>query len=167
MLAQLDTLSEQILQFEGRLKELVEVTPPMQWLMTLPGVGVILAATVALEIGEIERFPSAEHLASYGGTTPRVHASGDRVRYGRTRPDVNRVCRSRQLGGSESHAVPGAPRQPTLPAVAPAQGTREGDRSGGTTFGGSRVPRAQPPGGVSRSDGKTGSDQGGVSAILS
>src|SRR2546427_4366466 len=77
------------------------------------------------------------------------------------------VCRSRQLGGSESHAVPGAPRQPTLPAVAPAQGTREGDRSGGTTFGGSRVPRAQPPGGVSRSDGKTGSDQGGVSAILS
>src|SRR2546425_9460991 len=40
------------------------------------------------------------------------------------------------------------------PAVAPAQGTREGDRSGGTTFGGSRVPRAQPPGGVSRSDSK-------------
>src|SRR2546427_9117464 len=93
MLAQLDTLSEQILQFEGRLKELVEVTPPMQWLMTLPGVGVILAATVALEIGEIERFPSAEHLASYGGTTPRVHASGDRVRYGRTRPDVNRYLK--------------------------------------------------------------------------
>jgi len=93
MLAQLDTLSEQILQFEGRLKELVEVTPEMQRLMTLPGVGVILAATIALEIGEIERFPSAEHLASYAGTTPRVHASGDRVRYGRTRPDVNRYLK--------------------------------------------------------------------------
>src|SRR5438876_4476435 len=93
MLAQLDTLSEQILQFEGRLKELVEVTPEMQRLMTLPGVGVILAATIALEIGEIERFPSAEHLASYAGTTPRVHSSGDRVRYGRTRPDVNRYLK--------------------------------------------------------------------------
>jgi len=93
MLAQLDTLSEGIRQFEERLEELVEVTPEMQRRMTLPGVGVILAATIALEIGEIERFPSAEHLAAYAGTTPRVHASGDRVRYGRTRPDVNRYLK--------------------------------------------------------------------------
>lgn len=90
MRAQIDALGGQVLQFERRLKELVEVTPEMQRLLTLPGVGVILAATVALEIGAIDRFPSAAHLASYAGTTPRVHASGDRVRYGRTRPDVNR-----------------------------------------------------------------------------
>jgi transposase len=93
MLAQLDGLSAQIRQFEQRLEELVEVTPEMQWLMTLPGVGVILAATVALEIGTVGRFPSADRLASYAGTTPRVHASGDRVRYGRTRPDVNRYLK--------------------------------------------------------------------------
>jgi len=93
MLRQLDSLSSQIAQFEQRLKELVEITPEMQRLMSLPGVGVILAATVALEIGEIGRFASAEHLASYAGTTPRVHASGDRVRYGRTRPDVNRYLK--------------------------------------------------------------------------
>lgn len=93
MLAQLDGLNEQIRQFEQRLEELVEVTPEMQWLMTLPGVGVILAATVALEIGNVGRFPSADRLASYAGTTPRVHASGDRVRYGRTRPDVNRYLK--------------------------------------------------------------------------
>ena len=54
---------------------------------------VILAATIALEVGEIGRFLSAERLASYAGTTPRVHASGDRVRYGRTRPDVNRYLK--------------------------------------------------------------------------
>ena len=93
MLRQLDGLSAQIREFEQRLDELVEVTPEMQWLMSLPGVAVILAATIALEIGEIERFPSASHLASYAGTTPRVHASGDRVRYGRTRPDVNRYLK--------------------------------------------------------------------------
>lgn len=93
MLAQLDGLSVQIRDFERRLEELVEVTPEMQWLMSLPGVGVILAATIALEIGEITRFPSAPRLASYAGTTPRVHASGDRVRYGRTRPDVNRYLK--------------------------------------------------------------------------
>src|SRR5712692_6644733 len=45
------------------------------------------------------------------------------------------VCRSGQLGGSESHAVSGKTRQPTRPPVAPAQGTREGDRSRGPAFG--------------------------------
>jgi transposase len=89
MLRQLEGLSQQIEQFEQRLGELVEVTPEMEWLRTLPGVGVILAATIQLEIGDIQRFPSAEHLAAYAGTTPRVHSSGDHTRYGRTRPDVN------------------------------------------------------------------------------
>ena len=104
-LAQLDGLSEQIRQFELRLKELVEVTPEMQLLMSLPGVGVILAATLALEIGDIGRFPSAEHLASYAGTTPRVHASGDRVRYWRTRPDVNRYLKWAFAEAANSVAV--------------------------------------------------------------
>jgi transposase len=93
MLAQVDGLSEQIGQFEKRLEGLIEATPAMQLLQSLPGVGVILAATVALEIGEIGRFASAEHLAAYAGTTPRVHSSGDRTRYGRTRPDVNRYLK--------------------------------------------------------------------------
>ena len=105
MLMQLDSLSEQIRQFEKRLGELVEVTPEMQWLETLPGVGVILSATIALEIGEIGRFLSAERLASYSGTVPRVHASGDRVRYGRTRPDVNRYLKWAFAEAANSTAV--------------------------------------------------------------
>jgi transposase len=93
MLRQLDGLSAQIGEFERRLGELVEATAEMQRLETLPGVGVILAATIWLEIGEVGRFLSAERLASYAGTTPRVHSSGDRTRYGRTRPDVNRYLK--------------------------------------------------------------------------
>lgn len=93
MLAQIDGLRKQIGQFEKRLELLVEVTVDMQWLMSLPGVGIILAATMALEIGEVQRFPSAGHLAAYAGTAPRVHASGGHVRYGRTRPDVNRYLK--------------------------------------------------------------------------
>ena len=105
MLEQLDGLSQRIRQFELRLEELVEVTPEMQGLLTLPGVGVILAATVALEIGDVGRFPSADRLASYAGTTPRVHASGDRVRYGRTRPDVNRYLKWAFAEAANSVAV--------------------------------------------------------------
>lgn len=93
MLEQLNFVQAQILQQEQRLKEILTVTPTMELLVTLPGVGLILAAVLALEIGEIRRFASAQRLASYAGTTPRVQASGDKVRYGRLRPDVNRYLR--------------------------------------------------------------------------
>jgi transposase len=105
MLAGVDSLSQQIGQFEQRLEALIEVTPAMQRLQSLPGVGVVLAATIALELGEIARFPSAEHLASYAGTTPRVHASGDRIRYGHTRPDVNRYLKWAFAEAANSVAV--------------------------------------------------------------
>jgi transposase len=93
LLAQLDFIGAQLKQVEARLDDLVEVTAEMQWLMSMPGVGVILAATIALEIGDVQRFPSAMHLASYSGTTPRVHASGGKVRYGSLRSDVNRYLK--------------------------------------------------------------------------
>lgn len=105
LLLQLDFISAQVKQLEQRLQELVEVTPEMQWLLTMPGVGVILAATIALEIGEIERFPSAMHLASYAGTTPRVHASGGKVRYGPLRADVNRYLKWAFAEAANSVAV--------------------------------------------------------------
>jgi len=105
MLAQVDGLNRQIEAFEQRLENLVEVTPDMQRLMSLPGIGVILSATIQLEVGEIGRFPSAEHLAGYAGTTPRVHASGDRVWYGRTRPDVNRYLKWAFAEAANSVAV--------------------------------------------------------------
>jgi transposase len=93
LVAQLDFVSGQVRELEQRLEKLVEVTPDMQWLLSMPGVGVILAATIALEIGEVGRFPDAMHLASYAGTTPRVHASGGKVRYGTLRADVNRYLK--------------------------------------------------------------------------
>jgi len=105
LLAQLDFVTLQIHQVEERLEELVEVTPAMQRLRSLPGIGVILAATIALEIGDVGRFPSAAHLASYAGTTPRVHASGGKVRYGHLRPDVNQYLKWALVEAANSVAV--------------------------------------------------------------
>lgn len=93
LLSQVDFLDGQIEQQEQRLKALLQVTPAMQRLKSLPGVGLILSATLALEIGEVNRFASQEHLASYAGTTPRVHSSGDKLRFGRLRSDVNRYLK--------------------------------------------------------------------------
>jgi transposase len=105
LLLQLDFVSSQVQQLEERLEELVELTPEMQWLLSIPGVGVILAATIALEIGEVQRFPDAPHLASYSGATPRVHASGGKMRYGGLRPDVNRYLKWAFAEAANSVAV--------------------------------------------------------------
>jgi transposase len=93
LLAQLDFIQGQIEATEKRIRELVCDTPEMDWLRTLPGIGWILSAVIGLEIGVIGRFASAERYASYCGTTPRVHASGDKIRFGRLRPDVNRYLK--------------------------------------------------------------------------
>ena len=48
----------------------------MSYLMQLPGFGVITGITVLAAIGEIQRFDSARHLASYSGLTPGLEQSG-------------------------------------------------------------------------------------------
>lgn len=49
---------------------------------TIPGIGVLLGTTIRAEVGTIERFPTAAHLASYAGLVPRVSGTGGRVHYG-------------------------------------------------------------------------------------
>ena len=51
--------------------------------MSAPGIGWVLAFTIAAEIGEIERFASPEKLTGYTGLCPRVGAVG---RVGSPRP---------------------------------------------------------------------------------
>ena len=47
----------------------------MTYLMQLPGFGVITAMTVLAAIGDIQRFESPKHLASYSGLTPGLEQS--------------------------------------------------------------------------------------------
>jgi transposase len=52
-------------------------------LQQLPGIGPVLALLIRAEVGDIRRFPTPGHLASYAGLVPRVEASAGRYRYGR------------------------------------------------------------------------------------
>lgn len=89
----LDQVGDQIGRSEEQIRGVVAETPAIQLLMTLPGVGLILGVVLALEIGDVNRFGSAERLASYAGTVPRIAASGGKIRYGRTRSDVNQYLK--------------------------------------------------------------------------
>ncbi len=93
LLEEIEVLETRIRDFERRMRAVFAPMPELALLTTIPGVGFILALVIALEVGDVTRFPRAEQLASYAGTTPRVHASGDKTRYGRLRPDVNRYLK--------------------------------------------------------------------------
>jgi len=89
LLEQLEGVEQQIEQFEARMQKVFHTTPALQLLITLPGVGFILGMVILLEMGDVHRFPDAEHFAGYAGTTPRIDASGGKSRNRRLRPDVN------------------------------------------------------------------------------
>jgi len=84
-LATLDFLEMQIQSAERRLEAIMKVSVEV-----LPCVGPILSMVLRLEIGRIDRFPTAAHLASYAGLVPRVHSSGGRTRMGQVCGNVNR-----------------------------------------------------------------------------
>jgi transposase len=93
LLEQIEVLKEQIHRFELRMRDVFGPTKDLRLVTSSPGIGFILGVVILSEVGDIERFPSVEHFASYAGTTPRVHASGGKVRYGQLRSDVNRYLK--------------------------------------------------------------------------
>jgi transposase len=86
----LDFLEEQIKSAEKRLEAIMKVSAEADQLKTLPCIGTILSMVLMLEIGRVDRFPTAAHLASYAGLVPRVHSSGGHTRMGQVCGTVNR-----------------------------------------------------------------------------
>jgi transposase len=86
----LDFLEDQIESAEKRLEAIMKVSAEADLLKTLPCVGKILSMVLMLEIGRVDRFPTAAHLASYSGLVPRVYSSGGHTRMGKVCGNVNR-----------------------------------------------------------------------------
>ena len=63
-------------------------------LLTLKGIGPSGAARLLVEVGDITRFPSRAHFASWNGTAPIDASSGDQIRHRLSRAgnrQINRV----------------------------------------------------------------------------
>jgi len=89
----LETFNQLIKEAEQEIASLMREDPRVQLLRTVPGLGPILAAVVALEIDRIERFHSPSKLASYTGLVPSTYASGGKVFHGRLIPMSNKWLR--------------------------------------------------------------------------
>ena len=73
----------EVAQADAEVLRVAAADPIVITLQQLRGLGPVLALTIRAEIGEVHRFPTPGHLASYAGLVPRVEASAGRVRYGR------------------------------------------------------------------------------------
>jgi transposase len=67
---------------ERQLEALADQTPAIQRLLTVPGIGLLTATALFALVVDVQRFPSARHLASYLGLTPRERSSGNTRRLG-------------------------------------------------------------------------------------
>jgi len=77
-LRMVDVLSAEIDACEADLRRLGADHPSIPLLLTVPGIGPILAYTIASEIGDIGRFSSPKKLTGYTGLCPIVRQSGNR-----------------------------------------------------------------------------------------
>ena len=83
LMEQYHFLDEQIIKQTDLLKELSGTElykERVEILMTIPGVGMIAAMALLLELQDIIRFQRADQLAAYIGLTPSQYTSADKVR---------------------------------------------------------------------------------------
>jgi transposase len=86
-------LTEKIDESNKMVKELYQADEDCKRIDSIPGFGLFLSVLAKVEIGEISRFKSAPHLASYVGVIPSTYSSGGKTRHGRIVKQGNRYLR--------------------------------------------------------------------------
>lgn len=76
-------LTAQLALVEADVAREALVDPIVQRLESVHGIGPVLGLMLRAEIGDINRFPSPAHLASYAGLVPQVDSSANHTHYGR------------------------------------------------------------------------------------
>ena len=83
-LRQIDFLQREIELVDRQIAEQVLASDDIGRLMTLPGVSGVTATALMAAVGDVHRFPTADHLVGYLGLSPRVQQSGNEpARHGR------------------------------------------------------------------------------------
>ena len=93
---QLDMLRNvqlRIKEDETALEEMMGTSTLRERLLSMPGIGPILAAVIVNEVDDISRFPSAQKLCGYAGLCPTTSSSGGKTYNGKLMPHCNKWLR--------------------------------------------------------------------------
>ena len=75
-------LEARVREVERSLETMARESDAIARLRTVPGVGLLTATALVAFVGDVQRFPSGRHFASYLGLTPRESSSGLRRHLG-------------------------------------------------------------------------------------
>jgi transposase len=76
ILNEISALEQQIKHLDRQLSAIAKASPDVQRLMTIPGVGVIIATAMVASVADIHSFQRARQFAAWLGLTPREYSSG-------------------------------------------------------------------------------------------
>jgi len=86
----LEMLDRHVKAIEKEMTHLCREDEDMRLLCSVPGLGIVLAPVIALEIDDISRFVRSEKLVAYAGLAPSTHSSGGKTYHGKMLWQSNR-----------------------------------------------------------------------------
>jgi transposase len=93
MMNRLEFLENQCIPLEDRVRENARLSDDVRLLMTIRGVDFYLASLISSFIGDVNRFPSDDHLASFFGIVPTSRDSANIKRRGKMTKDGSSTAR--------------------------------------------------------------------------
>ena len=102
VLEEITTLENKATALRDELGRLAQDSAAAQWLLTVPGIGILTATALVAFIGDIRRFRSGRDFAAYLGLTPREASSGSVRRLGRITKRGNPDVRMLLIHGARS-----------------------------------------------------------------
>jgi transposase len=95
-------LDEKIKQCEMETRQLLDTNPDFERLMTVPGVGPVIATALIASVGDGKQFRNGRHMSAWLGLTPSQYASGDTNRLGRISKRGNQSLRRLLIHGARA-----------------------------------------------------------------
>jgi len=80
MLRLVDDLTRELKASTAEVEQAALAEPSVRLLRSIPGFGALTALSVFAEIGDVDRFPDADHVAAYFGLVPGEESSGGGVK---------------------------------------------------------------------------------------
>jgi len=105
-------IEARVKQVERQLEAIAEQLLAVEHLRTIPGIGLLTATALVAFIGNIHRFPSGRHLASWLGLTPREYSSGLKRYLGRISKRGDGYLRTLLIHGARSVLLHARQQQP-------------------------------------------------------
>ena len=91
-----------IADVERQLRALAAELPVVERLQSIPGVGLLTSTALVALVGDVQRFPTSRHFASYLGLVPKEYSSGLRRRLGSISKAGDTYLRTLLIGGARS-----------------------------------------------------------------